>query len=98
MGRWSPLALPRARAQTWSRLTDGALARLRPEYADRFATAASSISTAELYWTTPDMAALAVSAGASLPEVCFAHDHRPSTGGLLVWDGGIGQSLDEGSM
>lgn len=96
--RWSPAALPRTRTQSWRRLTDGSLERLRPDYATRFTTAASSISTAELYWATPDMSALAMAAGASLPEVCFAHAYRPSASGLLVWDGGIGQSLDVGSM
>lgn len=96
--RWSPIALPGARTRSWLRLTDGALARLRPDYAPRFETAAATIATAELYWATADMAALAVGAGASLPEVCFARAYRPHPDGMLVWAGGIGQSLDVGGM
>lgn len=98
MSRWSPIALPRAREQSVRRLHDGALARLRPGLAAEFEHRARTIGTADLYWVSPDMTALAVSAAVTLPEVCWTTAYRPSQTGLLVWGGGICRTLDLSNM
>ncbi len=99
MGRWSPIALPQARHRTWRSLTgDQPPTGLRPELAPVFNRCGWDIATAELYWVAADMTALATSAAATLPEVCWATAYRPSASGLLVWDGGVRRDMDIASM
>lgn len=43
-----------------------------------------------LYWVTADMAALAMSAGSQLDTARWANADRPTSSGLIVWDGGVG--------
>ncbi len=50
---------------------------------------AKNLEVASLYWVTPDMAALALSAGRTLPETMWNAEARPSPSGLMVFDGGI---------
>lgn len=49
---------------------------------------AGHLQAAELYWATSDMSALAVAAGATLPDIDLSEP--PSPIGLIVFDGGIG--------
>lgn len=99
MNRWSPRELPRARRQSLNTLH----AMHAGVQAGRIETPPGSqpadviefvgrhialLMGCEMYWATPEMTALAVSAGRTLPEVCWAEAYRPSVRGLMVWDGG----------
>lgn len=90
---WSPRALPKLRDQTLRHLTDPASTLRSHTGAGNQAgldLAANHLRVAAMYWVTPDMAALAVSAGASLAAARWATADRPSPFGLVVFDGGIG--------
>lgn len=105
MSRWSPRELPRARRQTLAaldRVRVGVQAgHDAGAYPDPTATLqqideagrhVALLMRCGMYWATPAMTALAVSAGRTLPEVCWGNVHRPEPFGLLVWDGGAVQS------
>lgn len=71
--------------------------RLTPELRAQFAALddgrdlhqlAEQYRAAELYWVTPDMTRLALHSSEDIPEWTPAAA-RPSTFGLLVWDGGL---------
>ncbi len=108
MSRWSPRELPRARRQTLTAL-DGLRAGLqagahagaypdRENVLDQIEQAGRHVALlmrCGMYWVTPHMTALAVSAGRTLPEVSFGNIHRPEPIGLLVWDGGAVQSTQQ---
>jgi hypothetical protein len=51
---------------------------------------ARHVRAADLYWVSPDMAALAVSAGQQLAAVDFGPDVRPSACGLMLFADGVG--------
>lgn len=87
-----PMRLPHVRDQMQRFLTrsDSPLRQTVPEHAEDFDLTAQHLTTAELYWVTSDMAALATSAGRALDTVCWAEDARPAPAGLIVMDGGIG--------
>jgi hypothetical protein len=103
MTRWSPRELPHARRQSLNTLHNMRLGieqgQIEAPPGSRSAEVAEYIGRhiallmgCEMYWATPEMTALAVSAGRTLPEVCWADAHRPSVRGLMVWDGGAVQS------
>lgn len=100
MNRWSPLYLPRVREQTEKRLRDPAsqMRRLRPDADAWFTSAANQAALADLYWVSPDMAALATHAAASLTEATWDRASRPSAYGLMVFDGGVGGPQQVGRM
>ncbi len=85
-----PSTLPKARDQMVRMLTDpdGALLRNMPAAEPQARRLAANLATATLWWVTPDMAALAVAAGGTLPTVDSAA--RPAPSGLAVFDGGVG--------
>jgi hypothetical protein len=58
---------------------------------------ASRLRAAELYWVTPDMAALAMGAGQQLAAARWATADRPAPCGLIMFDGGIG-SVDSSGV
>jgi hypothetical protein len=93
-GGLSPIRLPRVRDQVARFVADpgGLLASTFPEHRIEFARAARHLRAADLYWVTPDMAALAVAAGTQLDTIRWAAADRPSACGLVVYQGGVGMS------
>lgn len=88
-----PRQLPKLRDQVVRHLTDPDMpvrAKTGARNQAGLDLAARHLSTAGLYWVTSEMAALAMSAGASLAEARWTPADRPDACGLLVWDGGIG--------
>jgi hypothetical protein len=88
-----PRDLPKVRDQVVRHLDDqdSLIRRQFGEENQAGLTAASGhLKVAGLYWAAPDMAALAVAAGATLGPVSWSLDERPSACGLMVFDGGIG--------
>ncbi|WP_062215703.1 hypothetical protein [Streptomyces sp. NBRC 109706] len=94
-----PVHLPRLRDQTIRYLTtpptaDRATQSVADEHGQRDEDATQllikHIRHADLYVVTPDMAALAVSAGAQLAAARWATADRPSPCGLIYYQGGIG--------
>ena len=88
-----PQRLPKARDQIVRYLTDHTTP-LRTNAKDdthEFLNALTGhLQLGELYWVTSSMAALAMSAGATLPEARWATADRPAPCGLVVFEGGIG--------
>ena len=91
---WSASRLPKLRDQTARKVADmgremGPFAELvkdmEPDHLSR------QLTSADLYWVTPQMSALAVSSAETLPEVRWSVLDRPSHFGLLIWDGSVGQ-------
>lgn len=89
---WSPRRLPKVRDQVVRLLSEpnSPLRAAMPNLVDQFDLLAGQLGGADLWWVAPDMAALAVSSAQTLPEVRWTAADRPSTVGMLVWDGGIG--------
>ncbi|MCX4543754.1 hypothetical protein [Streptomyces sp. NBC_01565] len=58
---------------------------------------ATNLRDAHMYWVAPEMAALAMSAGAQLAAARWATADRPSPCGLLWWADGIG-NLDSSGV
>lgn len=100
VSRWSPLHLPQVRERSEKRLRDPAsqMRHLRPGADAWFTGAANQAALAELYWVSPDMAALATHAAASLTEATWDRTSRPSAYGLMVFDGGVGGPQQIGGM
>jgi len=89
---WSPQRMPKIRDQITRNLLNptGTLRLAYPDNQQPFDALAEHFPTADLWWVAPNMAALAVSAAATIPEVGWGCGELPSTSGLLIWDGGIG--------
>lgn len=88
-----PRTLPKVRDQVLRHLTDPSMplrSRTGDENQDGLDLSANHLRAAGLYWASADMAALAMSAGASLAAARWATADRPSGCGLIVWDGGVG--------
>lgn len=88
-----PRSLPKIRDQVVRHLTDPSMplrSQTREENRVALDLTADHLRKAGLYWVTADMTALAVSAGGSLGGARWATEDRPSSSGLLVWDGGAG--------
>src|ERR1043165_911118 len=88
-----PSNLPRLRRQTRQHLAD-------PESSIRSGTGesnragldalATTLDTADLFWVSQDMAALAMHSGGQLAAARWATADRPAPCGLLFWQDGIG--------
>lgn len=94
MAAWAPRHLPKLRDQTVRHLADPRMpvrARTGPENQPGLDLAANHLRAAGLYWVTPQMAALAISAGESLAAARWATVDRPSPFGLIVFADGIGR-------
>ena len=97
--RVSPAKLPRIRNHIVTHMDDPHT--LMHEMADHLLDKIllhqhrTHVAAADLYWVTADMAALAVHAAGSLDSSPgdFA-EHRPSSCGLMLMDGGIGATSD----
>lgn len=90
---WGPRHLPKLRDQTVRHLTDPTMpvrARTGEENQAGLDLAANHLRAAGLYWVTPQMAALAMSAGGSLAAARWATADRPSPFGLIVFADGVG--------
>ena len=102
MAAWSASRLPKVRDGLQRLLSDPDSALRRnvadTPLSDTLAHVARSLGVAELYWVMPEMAALAVGAAESLPEVRWSVVDRPAAHGLLVWDGGIGTTEYQGVL
>lgn len=98
--RWSPIHLPRLRERAEKRLRDPAsqIRQLRPNADAWFTSAANQAALADLYWVSPDMAALATHAATSLTEAAWDRASRPSAYGLMAFDGGVGGPQQVGRM
>jgi hypothetical protein len=86
--------LPKVRDRTLAHLEDpqaDVRARTGAENQPSLDAAARHLRAAELYWVSPDMAALAMSAGEQLAAACWATADRPAGCGMIVFDGGVGQ-------
>ncbi|MEU9849330.1 hypothetical protein [Streptomyces sp. NPDC047985] len=57
---------------------------------DALAGLAGHLRTADLYWATEDMTALAMHSGAQLAAARWSTADRPSPAGMIWWEGGIG--------
>lgn len=91
--RWSPRALPKLRLQTAKHLADPAApVRANTGAGNRVGLdlALNQLRAAEMFWVTPDMTALAMSAGSSLAAARWMTADRPSPFGLLVFGDGVG--------
>ncbi|MEW2415270.1 hypothetical protein AB0953_16365 [Streptomyces sp. NPDC046866] len=95
-----PSHLPRMRRQFLSHL-DSPASQLRSKMGEGLQSGLDGLATnlrnADMYWVTPEMAALAMSAGAQLAAARWAVVDRPSPCGLLWWADGIG-SMDTGGV
>lgn len=95
-----PRHLPKARAQAarYLVLPNIAMSANSDDGREQDALRAlgDNLRAAELYWVTPDMAALAISAGSQLAAARWATVDRPSACGLIMWDGGIGNVTERG--
>lgn len=88
-----PRHLPKIRHQVVKHLSDPASPIRAHTGEDNQAgldAEAALLRQAGLYWVSPDMAALAVSAGSKLETARWTMADRPSAAGLVVFDGGIG--------
>ncbi|GGN39374.1 hypothetical protein FHR83_006732 [Actinoplanes campanulatus] len=97
MSNWTASRLPKVRDGLQRLLADpgsalrASLARSgRDDTAAQLDHVARSLGVADLYWVAPEMAALSVGAAETIPQVRWTDADRPSTHGLLVFDGGIG--------
>ncbi len=103
MTSWRASRLPKLRDQTISHLVnpDGPFlsrrdmywsgrAKEREEANETLGAVAEELGRSSLWWVTPQMAALAVSASAKLPADSWRAEDRPAPIGLLVWDGAVG--------
>lgn len=91
-----PGNLPRVRDQVSRHLTPGHslydnLAGNDPGWSEMVR---SSLRIAELYWASAEMSALAVGAAQGLTETWWGPEDRPSPCGMLVFDGGVGTTID----
>lgn len=91
MSNWTPRKMPKLRDQTCRLLADpdSGLNRVASSMGI-VSLAHHELAAADLYWVTEQMAALAVSSAATLPDVRWTADDVPSPHGLIIWDGGIG--------
>jgi hypothetical protein len=90
-----PRDLPKMRDQTYRHIIDPeSLVRASTisETQQWLAGLADQLLTADLYWVRPDMAALAVSAGATLDETEWGLAARPTPSGLILFEDGIGSA------
>lgn len=90
-----PAGLPKVRAQTVRRITALGLTGapspfLLPGDDDLVSLLSAHLRSADLYWVSDDMTALAMHSGASLVSARWATTDRPSPLGLVVFDGGLG--------
>lgn len=98
-GGLSPIRLPRVRDQTARFIADptGPLAENFPQHRNGFELVVRHLRAADLYWVTPDMAALAVAAGAQLDTIRWTNLDRPSGCGLILFAGGVGMASVSGA-
>lgn len=88
-----PRELPKRRNQLLKHLTDPSRplrAHTGQDNQEGLDLLARHLRAAELYWVSPDMAALAVSAGSQLAAADFGPQTRPAGCGLMVFAGGVG--------
>jgi len=87
-----PQVLPKLRDQTLRFLDDpnSSLRQTSAHLQPSLDSLGRHLRAASLYWASPDMTALAVSAGAQLAAARWATADRPSPCGLMIFDGGVG--------
>lgn len=88
-----PSGLPKARRQLLQHLDDPKdpiRANVGADLQPGLDLLASHLRVADMFWVAPDMAALAVSSGSQLAAARWATADRPTSCGVLWWDGGIG--------
>ncbi|MER7131317.1 hypothetical protein [Streptosporangium saharense] len=93
-----PRDLPKIRDRIVADLTNPASVLRQATEEPTALQVARALQASDLWWVAPDMAALAVAAGAGLPDVRWSTADRPSGCGMVVWDGGIGQVRTHDAM
>lgn len=96
-----PRDLPKVRNQTLKYLDDPASAmrvHLSADIQPGLDALASHLAQGAMYWVRPDMTALAVAAGRQLAATSWGIGDRPSTSGLVVFEGGVGQLESNGAL